>query len=114
MTAYTHRATIVILASDQANANAEAEASFDPLGGQNTFTVGLSPTGSAPPTHYWCSAMVILSHWQAFVAQEAYQETLGGARTRWLFGGIEGERGYTSPDDALAVLGLKRVQAPVP
>jgi hypothetical protein len=105
MTQFTRRATIVILASDQHQANLDA-CQFDTGGeGDETFTVGLSPTGAEPATHYWASTVCTEQHWQAFKAQEAQQISLGPARTRWLFDGLT-----TTPDEVLATMGLKRLE----
>ena len=59
----SHRALIRIDAADKDRANAAAEQYFDPTGGDLTFTVGLSPTGDEPPTHYWASAQFDDAHW---------------------------------------------------
>lgn len=48
------RAIIVVPAAELANANAKA-AEVDTVGGSRAFTIGLSATGAAPATHYWCS-----------------------------------------------------------
>ncbi len=53
-TLYTDRLIIVIVASLQAQANTRAT-EVDPVGGSQTFTVGLSPSGNLPATHYWCN-----------------------------------------------------------
>lgn len=54
MTAYTKRLLIVVTADVAAQANTHAKG-VDAAGGERTFTAGLSPTGQAPATHYWCS-----------------------------------------------------------
>lgn len=51
------RFLLVVAAADRDRANLDALA-HDPEGGARTFTVGLSPTGEAPATHYWCSVQV--------------------------------------------------------
>lgn len=102
-TVYARRAIIVVKAADRDNANTDALA-FDPEGGDETFRVGLSPTGNAPITHYWASTACREAVWQAFVAAEAAQAALGAGRTRWLFDGLT-----VTPDDALAALGLQRL-----
>lgn len=100
---YTHRAIIVVKAADRDQANTDALA-YDPEGGDETFRVGLSPTGNTPITHYWASTACRESVWQAFVAAEATQAAKGAGRTRWLFDGLT-----TTPDEALAALGLQRL-----
>lgn len=100
---YTHRAIIVVKAADRDQSNTDALA-YDPEGGEETFRVGLSPTGSLPITHYWASTACREAVWQAFVAAEAAQVAKGAGRTRWLFDGLT-----VTPDDALASLGLQRL-----
>lgn len=51
---FTRRVLIVIPAADKTAAN-QASLAFDPIGGQNTFTAGLSATGELPATHFWSS-----------------------------------------------------------
>jgi hypothetical protein len=52
------RATIIIPADRQSQANTIFSALFDPAGGDRTFTTGLSATGNAPATHYWASMAI--------------------------------------------------------
>lgn len=102
-TAYTRRAIIVVKAADRDAANQDALA-YDPIGGAETFRVGLSSDGSTPVTHYWASTACREAVWQALVAAEAVQAARGAERTRWLFDGLT-----VTPDDALASLGLQRM-----
>ncbi len=51
------RFLIIIPAADRDAANSLAKAQFDTAGGEKTFSVGLSASGNAPVTHYWCSAL---------------------------------------------------------
>lgn len=51
------RFLIIIPAADRDAANSLAKAQFDTAGGEKTFKAGLSATGAAPATHYWCSAL---------------------------------------------------------
>lgn len=50
----TRQVIIVVNAAQAAQANAAAK-TVDIVGGEKTFNVGLSATGSEPWTHYWCS-----------------------------------------------------------
>lgn len=49
------RYTIVITKELKDTCNGIAKEQFDKLGGENTFAIGLSSTGSGNPTHYWAS-----------------------------------------------------------
>lgn len=100
---YTHRAIIVVKAADRDAANQDALA-YDPVGGAETFRVGLSADGSTPATHYWASPACREAVWQALAAAEAAQVAKGAGRTRWLFDGLT-----VTPDDALASLRLQRL-----
>ncbi len=51
------RFLIIIAAADRDAANSLAKAQFDTAGGEKTFSVGLSASGAAPASHYWCSAL---------------------------------------------------------
>lgn len=103
MSQYTRRAVIVVTAADRDQANQDALA-YAPEGGDETFRVGLSPSGALPATHYWASTACREAVWQAFVTAEAVQAARGASRTRWLFDGLT-----TTPDDVLAALGLARL-----
>jgi hypothetical protein len=54
MSEFPRRVLIIIPAAYQAAAN-QASLAFDPIGGAETFTVGLSETGAEPATHFWAS-----------------------------------------------------------
>src|SRR5437016_5165644 len=53
-TLYTQRQIIVVTAAVAATLNAHAKL-VDTVGGEKTFTAGLSPTGTLPATHFWCN-----------------------------------------------------------
>ena len=53
----THRFLIIIAVEDRDQANAFAKVQLDQVGGQNTFSIGLSASGKEPVTQYWCSAL---------------------------------------------------------
>src|SRR5215212_7270182 len=101
MTKYTQRVLIVVRAPDGATAN-EAAKKFDPMGGRLTFTVGLSPTGENPPTHYWCSGQLRPETWQTVQGMKG-----GFVGSTFLAFDPESEKG--KPDVVLAQLGLKRI-----
>ncbi len=54
MKAFPFRAVVIIPAQYQAAANEWVRGQLGETG--PTFVAGLSPTGEAPATHYWCSA----------------------------------------------------------
>lgn len=47
------RYVVIVPTRWQGAANAWAVRYYDPRGGAETFSVGLSADGSNPPTHYW-------------------------------------------------------------
>jgi hypothetical protein len=53
----SQRFLIILPLADRERANGVAKANFDPDGGEKTFSIGLSASGSAPATHFWCSAL---------------------------------------------------------
>lgn len=55
--AYTRRVLIIVPAADQARANAAA-LTYDPSGGQLTFTVPASANGAEPASHYLCHTLM--------------------------------------------------------
>lgn len=98
-TQYVHRSIIVIdtVHRDQANARAKET---DTAGGQSTFTEGLSATGSAPATHYWCN-------WQMLTSERGQVHArVGGlhaTQVRIYNGNV------VTPADVLTTLGLKEI-----
>ncbi len=54
MTDYTKRVVIVVTGGQLVAANAQAKL-VDVLAGEFTWTVGLSPSGDLPATHFWCN-----------------------------------------------------------
>jgi len=48
------RMIMIVTADEKDAANAEAQ-KYDRIGGDKTFSVGMSATGEEPWTHYWCS-----------------------------------------------------------
>ena len=51
-TEYTERVVVIVESGQVDLANQQAEY-IDPDGGEFAWTVGLSPTGEPPTTHYW-------------------------------------------------------------
>ncbi len=105
MTQYTRRAIVVVTADVATIANTQTK-KLDTLGGERTFTVGLSASGVAPATHYWCS-------WQLTPAQYTQLGTLlttiTGQAKAWLFDGAT-----TTPEQVLTIMGLNRVTQALP
>lgn len=97
------RLLIVIAAADQARANTDALA-FDPAGGDRTFTVGLSPTGALPATHYWCSSIASEAT-AAAVAAKLTAEYAGAICEEWDMDANPGR-----PEQLLAALGLQTLR----
>lgn len=60
--AVANKYIIVIPASLKDTANTWVKAGADSEGGEETFSVGLSTTGSDPATHYWCNWRLDDSH----------------------------------------------------
>lgn len=99
---FTRRILLVVAAADRDRANQTA-LQFDPEGGDNTFSEGLSPTGQEPATHYWCSTSMTEETYQAVRYQVLPQ--FEGARLRsW---NLDTER--SAPRLLLQEMGLKRV-----
>lgn len=63
-TEFTKRALIIVPASSVGSANLAAQ-QLDPVGGEQTFTVGLSADGNEPVTHYWCSVAMTVEQFAA-------------------------------------------------
>src|SRR5438132_10058179 len=101
-TRYTRRFIIVQPAAGRAAANTQA-LSVDTVGGAQTFRVPLSPTGTAPATHYWCDWALQPSEHTALALALG---TLAGALAPQLFNAAS-----FTPEQVLQTLGLKRVSA---
>ena len=52
------RVILIIPAAEVLRANGESKTSFDPRGGERTFTTRLSADGQEPATHFVCSGLV--------------------------------------------------------
>ena len=70
------RFLIIIAAEDRDQANAFAKDQLDQVGGQNTFSVGLSASGKEPVTHYWCSALFDIGSGWVLALQTAFPSAL--------------------------------------
>jgi hypothetical protein len=99
-TQYTRRLVIVVAAAAADACNTHAQA-IDPDGGDRTFTVGLSATGSAPATHYWCGWSLVPAHDSAIRSRLAALVAANQAR---VYDGTA-----VTPDDVLGTLGLQRI-----
>jgi hypothetical protein len=96
------RFLIIIPATDRENANAVAKSQFDSLGGEKTFAIGLSVTGNAPATHYWCSALFSdLGSERLAAASALFPEAV--------VLGYNADSNPTFPRLTLAELGLKQI-----
>jgi hypothetical protein len=99
-TLYTDRLIIVVVASLQAQANSRA-VEIDATGGLQTFTAGLSASGAAPATHYWCSWQLLPDE-RARLSQR--MQSLGsGSKVRIYDGNT------TTAAQVLAQTGLKEI-----
>ncbi len=100
MSEWNRRVIIVVPAADRDRANGVAQ-TMQPVGGERTFTVGLSATGLEPWTHYWCSVALREAEWQAAQAQLAAFP--GAGLLPW---DMDGDPGL--PDRELAARALRR------
>lgn len=96
-TVYTEAMLVLIVASVQGVANQQA-ARVDPTSQGDTFTVGLSPTGQAPATHYWCNWWMTEGQRASFVN---YLDALVQSDRAWIY-----DSEVVSPDAVLAERGL--------
>ena len=94
------RQIIVVPEDKQDFANRQC-ADIDTKGGEKTFTVGLSPNGTKPPTHYWCCWLMEDLDKQKLV------EKLSDIPVD--FFELYPTENYT-PDDVLQEEGLQRIQ----
>jgi len=93
--------TIIFILAAQRDAANAAAASFEPGGGENTFTAGLSPSGKEPATHYWCAGKLDA---QKIAAIEAAAP--GASVTLW-----EVEAAPDLPNALLDQAGLERISS---
>jgi hypothetical protein len=103
-TQYTRRVVIVIPASYQSAANQAAD-QLDEGDGRFTFTVGLSPSGAEPATHYWASPALTETQYQQVQGMKA--ALFPDAQIfDW---DMDAEPG--KPEEVLQGLGLKTIEA---
>jgi len=108
MTEYIRRVIVIVEASDQAAANAQA-ALLDPdTGGDKTLAIPLSASGSDPPTHFACDAACRLATYNAILGLQAAFPTSKIYRGYSDYD-ITPEPKYTF-SEALADAGLKRIE----
>jgi hypothetical protein len=103
MTAYKHRVLLIVPAVDGLRANQSAR-SFDKVGAQGTFTIGLSPTGLFPVTHFWCCTQLSPATWESVKAIQAH---FPGSS----FFEFEPATEPHKPDALLLQLGLQRINS---
>lgn len=107
------RLTMVIPSAEQAVSNQKSLDDFTGDTDLDTFTVGLSPTGQLPVTHYWCC-------WGGLTGAQFGKLRAG-------IGGIPGSHIYVTPNalenpkgnekmprDVLVELGLRPIEEEVP
>lgn len=95
------RLIIVVKAAEAQKSNDQAK-TVDRAGGERTFTIGLSPTGEGPPTHYWCS-------WAMEPGDKVnINKLLDGAAKKKDAYVFDGDA--RTPESVLAELGLKVVR----
>lgn len=95
------RLIILVTAEIAAQANARAK-ELDAEGGERTFTVGLSATGAAPATHYWCNWGLTGSGDAAVRSRLGALVDAGSAK---VFDGNS-----RAPESVLAEVGLRRIE----
>src|SRR4030095_369378 len=79
MPEYSERLLVLIVGTVQDLANLQAGRVAP--GGEHTFEVGVSPTGTAPITHYWCSWQMTAEPSACFVN---YLEALANTGSAWI------------------------------
>jgi hypothetical protein len=103
MPGYTARLIIVVRANVAAAANTHGRAEDEADGGAgDPFRVGLSATGQAPATHYWCSWA--LRPAQVTNLNARFGALVDGTRVR-VFNGNQ-----QTPEQVLTTCGLQRVR----
>lgn len=107
-TRYTRRVLVVVTAADRTGANAEAALGSGKPADAETWTVGLSPTGAEPATHYWASMALTEAEYEE--AQLAFARR--GERGRLAAYDLARDGGR--PAAVLASLGLQPVAAAQP
>lgn len=126
MSHWKHRAIIVAPITDRKPVNDAVKDSLDRLGGQNTLTVGLSNTGNAPATHYWCCTALTndgrdglkglapaFPGSKAFVWSEPANADVDAVLETELGNQPNVTVGHMTPDEVLADQGLKVIHAEV-
>lgn len=110
-TLYTARLLIIIPASLQVQANTfladKPYAGDTPEARQRTFSVGLSPTGALPITHYWTAWTMLPS---TDLAIRNWQQALAAA----VRAGVhiyDVSSGLPTPEQVLATEGLQRIRS---
>ena len=97
----SQRYLIIIAAEDRDQANAFAKDQLDQVGGQNTFSIGLSASGKEPVIQYWCSALFNVG-----------SEWVGALQTAFLLASIQtydADNDPSFPRRTMEALGLKQI-----
>ena len=111
MSLYIRRAIIVVPAGIQGAANDRSK-QVDTRGGQLTFTVGLSPTGSLPATHYWCSWALKPLEWDSL--WEHFGKPVRPFPSTRMFDAFDrGDGSHATPEAVLTQMRLQPVQEPL-
>ncbi len=100
------RIIFIIAAADLVRANAQAKSSFDPRGGERTFTTRLSVNGQEPATHFVCSGLLKEDD---YLAVKALLATYPGASLADWLNDAESGKGK----DTLAQLGFQIIRPPI-
>lgn len=95
------RVIVIIPASRRGSGNRAAKR-YDRVGGERTFTIGLSKTGAAPATHYWMSGVVDRA---AKAVLDGVAGVIGAHIELWDIAADPGR-----PDALLRARGLKRIE----
>ncbi len=97
-----NRFLIIVPAEDRDRANSVAAEQFDTTGGARTFFIGISASGQAPATHYWCSAQ--------FTDENATKLALAQADFPLaVVQGYDADSDAGFPQRTIATLGLKQI-----
>lgn len=102
MEPHDQQTLVLIVESAQDVANLQAKR-IDTLGGENTFSAGLSPDGNLPITHYWCNWFMTAEEKGSFVN---FLNALVLSERAWIY-----DRAVTSISEVLAEHNLKPLRA---
>lgn len=110
MRAYTRRVILVVTEADQNAANQQAANLDSDVGGNNTFSIPISPTGNDPATHYACNGLVRPTTLTAIESIQQVSFPTGKIyRANYEFDDEEGVTRW-SYDQVLSDMGLQRIE----